>query len=66
MAREVKKEEILKAAEKVYRISGFEKATVTDICNAADISRKTFYQRYKNLNYSESRLIECHNSLLKI
>ncbi len=58
MAREVKKEEILKAAEKVYRISGFEKATVTDICNAADISRKTFYQRYKNLNELLEDLVE--------
>jgi AcrR family transcriptional regulator len=49
MAKEIKKETILRAAEKVYSISGLEKTTVTDICEAANISRKTFYQRFKNL-----------------
>jgi AcrR family transcriptional regulator len=42
--------EIYKAAEKVYETVGLDKTTVTDICEEADISRKTFYQRFKNLD----------------
>jgi AcrR family transcriptional regulator len=58
MAKEIKNEKILKAAEKVYKSSGLEKTTVTDICDAADISRKTFYQRFKNLDELLEVLIE--------
>lgn len=58
MAKEVKNEKILEAAEKVYRTSGLEKTTVKDICDVADISRKTFYQRYKNLDELLAALIE--------
>jgi AcrR family transcriptional regulator len=58
MAKEVKNEKILKAAEKVYQTSGLEKTTVTDICDVADISRKTFYQRYKNIDELLTALIE--------
>lgn len=50
MPKTKKTEEILKAAEKVYGSAGLEKVTVTDICEEADISRKTFYQRFKNLD----------------
>ena len=50
MPKSKKTEEILKAAEKVYESAGLEKVTVTDICEEADISRKTFYQRFKNLD----------------
>jgi AcrR family transcriptional regulator len=50
MPKSKKTEEILKAAEKVYGSAGLDKVTVTDICEEADISRKTFYQRFKNLD----------------
>jgi AcrR family transcriptional regulator len=50
MPKSKKTEEILKAAEKVYESARLEKVTVTDICEEADISRKTFYQRFKNLD----------------
>jgi AcrR family transcriptional regulator len=50
MPKSKKTTEILKAAEKVYETIGLDKATVTDICEEAGISRKTFYQRFKNLD----------------
>lgn len=50
--------EIFKAAEKVYQTVGLDKATVTDICEEADISRKTFYQRFKNLDQLLDSLLQ--------
>lgn len=70
MPKVTKTSEIFKAAEKVYETVGLDRATVTDICEEADISRKTFYQRFKSLDelldsllhyISETTIAEIHN-----
>jgi len=49
MKRYISNEEIYRAAEKVYKDTAPRVPSVSDICRAADISRKTFYQRFKNI-----------------
>ena len=45
---EVRKNEILDAAEKLFTVKGFEKATVQDILDAAGIAKGTFYYYFKS------------------
>ncbi len=42
------KENILKTSKKLILEKGFIETSVTDICNEANIGRKTFYNYYKN------------------
>ena len=45
---ELRKHEILDAAEKLFAAKGFERATVIDILNATDIAKGTFYYHFKS------------------
>ena len=45
---ELRKNEILDAAEKLFAAKGFEKATVIDILNATGIAKGTFYYYFKS------------------
>ena len=45
---EVRRNEILDAAEKLFSVKGFEKATVQDILVAAGIAKGTFYYYFKS------------------
>jgi len=45
---EVRKNEILDAAERLFAARGFEKATVNDILNATGIAKGTFYYYFKS------------------
>ena len=40
--------EILEAAKELFFKHGFKRISIEDICNKADVSRRTFYVYYEN------------------
>jgi len=54
---EVRKNEILDAAEKLFAAKGFEKATVMDILNATGIAKGTFYYYFKSKEEVQDAII---------
>jgi len=45
-----KKNQIVEAAEKLFNQFGFKKVSVEEICQAADVSKMTFYKYFANKN----------------
>ena len=45
---EVRKSEIIDAAEKLFALKGYEKTTVSDILNTTSIAKGTFYYHFKS------------------
>jgi len=45
-----KKTQIVEAAEKLFNQFGFKKVSVEEICQAADVSKMTFYKYFANKN----------------
>jgi len=45
---DVRKNEILDMAEKLFRIKGYEKCTIMDIINEVGIAKGTFYYYFKS------------------
>lgn len=45
---QIVRNEIINASVEVFRKKGYERATITDLTKAAEISRNTFYQNFKD------------------
>lgn len=58
-----KKERILEAAEKVFSSHGYEKATMDEIMNLADVGKGTIYKYYGNKEQLFFKLVEAKNKL---
>ena len=50
--------EILEAAKELFFKHGFKRISIEDICNKADVSRRTFYVYYENKNNLLIKLLE--------
>jgi AcrR family transcriptional regulator len=50
--------EILEAAQELFFKHGFKRISIEDICNKADVSRRTFYVYYENKNDLLIQLLE--------
>jgi len=59
---DVRKNEILDAAEKLFTVKGYELATVNDILSAVKIAKGTFYYYYKSKEDVLDALVERHVS----
>jgi len=46
--------EILEAAKELFFKHGFKRISIEDICNKADVSRRTFYVYYENKTTSKA------------
>jgi AcrR family transcriptional regulator len=50
--------EILEAAKELFFKHGFKRISIEDICNKADVSRRTFYVYYENKSDLLNKLLE--------
>lgn len=54
-----RKKQLFDAAKPLFERYGFRKTTVEDVCSAAGVSKRTFYEHFKDKTEFFSRLLHC-------